>query len=280
MLANGVKETTTTTGTGTVTLAAVTGSVRFSQAFSTGDIASYAIKDGDNWEWGIGTVGAGNTLARTTIIATLVAGTYTATSASAITLSGSADVLCAEHTGNVIAGVTPRNGTRFIPGHLTNQILLNAVATSTGNVCAMPFTAPRRKFQVNSLGLTITTLGAGGTVVLGIYSDNNGVPGTLLTSCTIDSSTTGRKSATVSTALRLVPGQMYWVALLGLTTTCNVLSIPATEAIIDAGYQLSSSQYQPFCYYRLTSQSSLPSSLASAIQFYGGTPFAIEVIES
>lgn len=280
MLANGVKETTTTTGTGTVTLAAVTGAARFSQAFSVGDIASYAIKDGDNWEWGIGTVSAGNTLARTAITATLVSGTYTATGATAITLSGSAEVLCAEHTGNTIAGVTPRNGTRFIAGHLTNQVLTSSTGTSTGTVALMPFTAPRRKFQLNSLGLLVTTLGASGTVVLGLYSDNAGVPGTLLTSCTIDSSTTGRKSASVSTALRLIPGQMYWVALLGLTTTCSVLAIPAGEAIVDAGFQMVSSQYQPFGYYRITGQSSLPSSAAGALQYYGGVPFAIEVIES
>lgn len=113
MLANGIKETTDTTGTGTVTLAAIAGSVRFANGFATGSRASYAIKDGNNWEWGIGTVGAGNTLARTTITATLVAGTYTTTGAVAITLaSGAADVICTQHTGTA-AGFNA--GTFIIP---------------------------------------------------------------------------------------------------------------------------------------------------------------------
>lgn len=100
MLANGIQEITTTTGTGTVTLTAVTGFTRFSSGFANGQSASYAIKDGANREWGIGTVGAGNTLARTTITARLVAGVYTTSGATAITLaSGAAEVICTDHTG-------------------------------------------------------------------------------------------------------------------------------------------------------------------------------------
>lgn len=93
-IANGVKETTTTVGTGTMTLVAVTGFARFSAAFSNGTLVPYAIKDGDNWEWGVGTVGASNTLARTTVQSKLVSGTFTQGGTTAITLSGSAEVLC------------------------------------------------------------------------------------------------------------------------------------------------------------------------------------------
>ena len=111
MLANGIKETTATTGTGTVTLAAVTGFTRFANGFADGLLASYAIKDGNNWEWGIGTVGAGNTLARTTVTATLVAGTYTTTGATAITLaSGAAEIICTDHTGTAARGATNKIG--------------------------------------------------------------------------------------------------------------------------------------------------------------------------
>lgn len=100
MLANGVRENTGTTGTGTLTLSALTGFTRFANGFANGLVASYVLRDNNNWEWGIGTVGAGNTLARTTITATLVAGVYTTTGATAINLvSGSADILGADHTG-------------------------------------------------------------------------------------------------------------------------------------------------------------------------------------
>ena len=102
MLANGVKETTTSSGTGTVTLSQRTGFTRFSGAFTNSTLVPYSIQDGNNWEWGIGTVGASNTLARSTITATLVSGTYTSTGATAITLSGSGSIVsCTQHTGSL-----------------------------------------------------------------------------------------------------------------------------------------------------------------------------------
>lgn len=66
-----VQETFTTTGTGTITLGgAVTGYQAFSNVCSNTDTAYYAATDGTNWEVGLGTyTTSGNTLARTTIIA-------------------------------------------------------------------------------------------------------------------------------------------------------------------------------------------------------------------
>lgn len=85
---NFVKETTTTSGTGTLTLTAVTGWARFADAYANGDVVPYAIRNGNNREVGWGTVGAGNTLARTTVLATLVAGVYDDTAPAALTLAG------------------------------------------------------------------------------------------------------------------------------------------------------------------------------------------------
>jgi hypothetical protein len=85
-----VKETSTTTGTGTFTLAgAVTGFETFSSAIGNGNTTYYAIslQGGAEFEVGLGTVAAG-TIARTTIISS-------SNSDSAVNFSaGTKDVFC------------------------------------------------------------------------------------------------------------------------------------------------------------------------------------------
>jgi hypothetical protein len=70
-----VKETTTTTGTGTYTLAgAVTGFQAFS-VIGNANTCGYAITDGTDWEVGVGTYTlSGTTLARTSVLASSNAG--------------------------------------------------------------------------------------------------------------------------------------------------------------------------------------------------------------
>jgi len=69
------KETTTTTGTGDITLAgAVTGYRAFADALSTADTCHYCVDGGAEWEVGIGTFTAPSTLARTTVLASSNAG--------------------------------------------------------------------------------------------------------------------------------------------------------------------------------------------------------------
>jgi hypothetical protein len=72
IIADRVKETTTTTGTGTVTLAgAVTGFQSFA-VIGNGNTTYYTIagQTGSEWEVGIGTyTSSGTTLARTTVLA-------------------------------------------------------------------------------------------------------------------------------------------------------------------------------------------------------------------
>ena len=81
-----VQETTTTTGTGTVTLAgAVTGFQDF-PVIGDGNTTYYAITSGNDWEVGLGTYTAsGTTLSRDTIL-------ESSNSGSAITLSGTSNV--------------------------------------------------------------------------------------------------------------------------------------------------------------------------------------------
>lgn len=70
VIADRVRETSTTAGTGTFTLAgAVTGYKTFSSAIGNGNTTYYVIANSQNGEWevGVGTVGSG-TLARTTLL--------------------------------------------------------------------------------------------------------------------------------------------------------------------------------------------------------------------
>ena len=83
-----VKETTTTTGTGTITLAGAEDGFQSFAAIGNGNTTYYAIISGDKYEVGLGTYTlSGTTLSRTTIL-------ESSNSGSAITLSGTSDVFC------------------------------------------------------------------------------------------------------------------------------------------------------------------------------------------
>lgn len=113
ILKDRVRETTTTTGTGTITLAgAVTGYQAFSTAIGDGNTTYYTIANSYQWEVGLGTYSAsGNTLARTTVLASSTGGTTLVPFAQ-----GSKDVFVAypagtavftNTSGNVGLGITP-----------------------------------------------------------------------------------------------------------------------------------------------------------------------------
>lgn len=102
VIADRVKETTTTTGTGALSLGgAETNYVAFSSALADADTTYYAIVDYTNndWEVGLGTyASAGNTLTRTTVLASTNAG-------SAVNLSaGTKDVFITYPSGKAVYG--------------------------------------------------------------------------------------------------------------------------------------------------------------------------------
>ena len=68
LYADRVQETTSTTGTGTVTLAgAVAGFRTFTSAIGTGERVRYVIEDGTDWEVGEGILATTTTLTRETV---------------------------------------------------------------------------------------------------------------------------------------------------------------------------------------------------------------------
>ena len=145
-----VQETTTTTGTGTVTLAgAVTGFQDFS-AIGDGNTCYYAITSGTDWEVGLGTYTAsGTTLSRDTILESSNTG-------SAITLSGTSNVFVtypAEKSGHKDANNT-LNSEQV---GATNGIFVNA------NTVSSNFTIPT---NYNALSVGAITVNAGVSVTV------------------------------------------------------------------------------------------------------------------
>ena len=175
MLANGVKETTTTTGTGTVTLSAVTGYPRFSQVLSVGQFVDYAIQDGNNWEWGVGKVAASNTLERTLITAKFDGGTYSKYPASPLSLSGSATVFCtitAERAGDSMGNVRTGSFQAGVVGsaHLVQtEVFGSTYAISANRVTYIPFVWPpgAQRF-IKGFKLHVTAAGTATKMRIGV----------------------------------------------------------------------------------------------------------------
>jgi len=116
-LADRVKESTTTTGNGTLTLdGAATGFQSFSAAFGNGVSVYYVIAGGSEWEVGIGTTGAG-TLSRDTVLQSSNA------DAKVVFSAGTKDVFCSY--------VADRAVTTVDSATLTNKTISGASNTLT-----------------------------------------------------------------------------------------------------------------------------------------------------
>jgi hypothetical protein len=112
VLADRVQETTTTTGTGTITLAGAVSGFQSFAVIGTGNTTYYTITSGTAWEVGIGTYSTtGPTLARTTILASSTGGT-------AINLTGTSNVFVTYPAGtsvstNTLMTVTSTSSTSY-----------------------------------------------------------------------------------------------------------------------------------------------------------------------
>lgn len=167
-LAHGIKATTTTAGTGSVTLAPLASFMLPLARFSVGSLMSYSIQDGNNREWGIGTVQAGDVLDRTTITGTLVAGTYTQGGA-ALNLSGGQSIVeCSEHEGSSLSGVSEFYA-NFAAFPATGEALKIYAALDTGILYRWTGSA----YVAMTFGITTTP--SGGVAIAGRMAQNTGL---------------------------------------------------------------------------------------------------------
>jgi hypothetical protein len=217
IVADRVQETSTTTGTGSFTLAgAVTGYQTFASVLATADTTYYTIADqgGANWEVGLGTFTSPSTLARTTILSSSNAGSavnFTAgTKAVFITypagrsvLSNSSGVVPVNVGGTGAATLTANNvilgnGTSAVqfvaPGTNGNVLTSNGTTWASTTPAAGPATYVRTAFTATAGQTTFTvayTVGAVQVFVNGIllnsadYTASNGTSVVLASACLV-----------------------------------------------------------------------------------------------
>jgi hypothetical protein len=142
VVADRVKETTTTTGTGTVTLLGASTGFQSFAAVGNGNTTYYTIaaQSGTEWEVGIGTyTSSGTTLARTTVFSSSNSGSLVNFS------SGTKDVFVtypAEMSSFAAAGAVTENFTTFTgtytltPGK--NGFSVGPITISSGSAFTVP----------------------------------------------------------------------------------------------------------------------------------------------
>lgn len=192
VVADRVRETSTSTGTGVFTLAgAVIGYQSFSGAIGNGNTTYYAISNPgvNEWEVGIGTVGAG-TLTRTTVLASSTGSTVSFT-------AGSKDVFV----------TYPAEGAVFADNV---QTLTNKTISGASNTLSNIGNSSLTNSKV-TIGSTDVSLGATATTLAGLTS---------VTATTFTGSLSGN-ATTATTATNLAGGaasQIPYQSAAGTTT--------------------------------------------------------------
>jgi len=229
MLANWVKESTATTGTGDITLGgAPSGFIPFSQVFRDGQAVYYTIEDGANREIGIGTYNAG-VLSRTTVLETLEGGTYTGPegSPSPITLSGSATVMVSDSASFFQQGAykksTPEGyGHGIIGDNLIGFNAYDAVIPAADTLYLVPYLISSY-ITVDELWVNVVTAGNSGEVAKAAIYDADVVArrpvNKICETGDILIDATGITRSALSVPVTLTPGWYY----VGLATNSSVV---------------------------------------------------------
>ena len=168
-----IKESTTTTGTGTLTLAGATTGFQTFAAVGDANTTYYAILNGSNWEVGLGTYTvSGTTLSRDTILSS-------SNSGAAITLAGVSDVFCTYpsekaiilNSSDVIEGTNVVVAGNIAANAVTTDKIINDAVTTNKIADAAVITAKIADNAVNATKLNVT---GDGTNTQFLQSDGDG----------------------------------------------------------------------------------------------------------
>lgn len=282
MLGYGIKETTTTTGTSTLTLQAVSGYPRVADVFPTGMSIYYSIIDnaGKPVEEGIGKVGASNTLSRDRILVTYNGTTYDDLSPTPIDLVGTNTVICTGTPQSFELAWPNISTTKTYAGSAAQRLIVDSrINWASVSGTGMTLTADRLylvPFQVSvvceatGVMLYIGTGVAGKSVRAGLYNiGHDGSEGVLLGETGAVSCATSGVSVSAGFSggnVKLVPG-MYVIAFVsdGAPAIGTVAAYPSSVY----GVQANQSLLRPISYVNLSHTfGALPASPANAATAY------------
>ena len=181
LLGDRVQETTTTGGTGTLTLAgAVTGYRTFNAVFTNGDVVYYTIDDGaGNWEVGYGTVGTG-TLTRSVVLDSSTGGSlvsFAAGTAKRVFCTAPTAAIFNQSTGGTVSGALTVTGTTTLATSLTGLLkgTSGVVSTATSGTDYAPATSGTSILYGNGAGgFSNVTVGSGLSFSTGTLSATGG----------------------------------------------------------------------------------------------------------
>jgi hypothetical protein len=250
MLGNAIKQTTATTGTGSLTLSAVTGYPMFSDAFPLNAMVSYCLLDSAGLfiEAGIGYLSSSSVLVRNTVRATFVSSVYNDANPTAASLSGATTVICAPHAATMESMLpTVDNQSSSVARYLltaSRSVSTTPVSLTALRLYHVPFLL-RTAARVVSLSVSVTTLGAGSVIRAGLYACNEkGYMGALLaTTGDLDGTTTGVKTGTLSSPVSLPPG-WYFTSVVS-SATVSVTGYQSAVANVFGGGPLGFSTSAP-----------------------------------
>lgn len=248
--ADRVKETSTTTGTGSYSLAGTVAGFRtFASGIGSGNTCAYVATDGTNWETGIGTVTSGSpdTLARTTIAASSNAG------AAVNWGAGTKTLIC----GPIALILSSLVGTEYWMKQSAGRTLTSSTALqklfdkTTNGALTIPTGVYRFESFLYLTGMSATTgnalfdiLGAGTATLANIGFSVTGVDNTTPTSA---ASQTGSSAITKATPASMVTGGtgtgMVAFAAGSFEVTAAGTLIPSIQLVTAAAATLNAASY-------------------------------------
>lgn len=257
MLGNNIKETTTTTSTGAITLAgAVSGFNTFASQFADDEPVHYTIFDGNDYETGVGIFNtAGPTITRpaATILEKSVSGTVTKLPGTGLTLAaGSKEVSLSVPAQSMIPGLqvkafTDYHATQFKEiKYPTNVGLLNANESRGGNAPIFYPALFLQPVKISKIGMVIQVADAATTdnrVAIYRSLPDGGVGELIIGSGHISGAATGVIFEAVTAFV--LPAGIYFFCHKNDGTTLKLAGHQATEWLNPTGARADTNAVRP-----------------------------------